>query len=133
MKKIAIALVSIFLLSSVAHAGSLREKAPFSSYSAASTAAVYSEVYNVKGAKSKELQVNGYDMTTKASASLAGTILAQCGPTSTGPWITAQNEAGTAISTTANKAIQWSDLCNFMRISWAKTTGRVSVWFNYME
>ena len=113
-----------------ASAADLKQVVAFSQYSSASGSAVYSSAINVINYRHKTVQVNGYDMTTKASAALSGTALVQCGPTESGPWVTCAQEDSTAISATSNSVLQWSDVTHFIRVSWAKTAGRVSVWLN---
>ena len=108
---------------------------PFSNYSAASGAAVYSSAYRVAGYSLKTVSITGTDMTTLAAAALSGTVLVQCGPTSSGPWSTCLNNnyAQTAVSTTANGTLTWRDAAAYIRVSWAKTAGRVKVWLNWSE
>lgn len=116
----------------LANAGPFQTTQGFNNFSSASSAAVYSNVIPVYGYKIKTLQVQGTAMAAKTDAALDGTALVQCGPTKTGPWVTCQNEAGTAISTTTNKVMQWSDSVNYVRISWAKTTGRIKAWLSLL-
>lgn len=118
------------LIASGVWAGELKQMVPFNSYSSATTAAAYSPAYNVSKYRHKSVQVQGYNMSTGAAASLDGTMLVQVGPTSSGPWVTATQEDGTAISLTSNGYLQWSDVMQFVRVSWAKTTGKVKVWLN---
>lgn len=112
-----------------------KQLVPFGLYSAASGSAVYSSVINVAPFRKKTVFVNGYDMTTKAAAALSGTALVQCGPTSNGPWTTcvSNNYAQTAISQTANGSMTWEDVASYVRVSWAKTAGRITVWLNLSE
>jgi hypothetical protein len=137
MKKqisICMSLVAVLILSGQAiEAREIKQAVPFSQYSAASGTAVYSPAVNVSKFRTKTIQVNGYNMSTKAEASLSGTLLVQCGPTSSGPWVTCVQEDSTAISTTANGILQWSDVASFVRVSWAKTAGRVSAWLNLSD
>lgn len=111
----------------------IKQVVSFGQYSAASGTAVYSSAINATRFRHKTVQVNGYNMSTRAEAALSGTALVQCGPTSTGPWVTCAQEDGTAISTTANGVYQWSDVAAYVRVSWAKTAGRVSAWLNLSE
>ena len=126
----------LLCLAVTAQAGpATKQLVPFSKYSAASGSAVYTSVINVMPFRKKTVVVNGYDMSTKAEASLSGTALVQCGPTTAGPWTTCVNNnyAQTAVSTTANAALTWEDVSSYVRVSWAKTAGRVSVWLNLSE
>jgi hypothetical protein len=88
----------------------------------------YSTVVDVSNFRQKTLIVQGYAISGHAAAALSGTLLAQCGPTSSGPFNTVTGITGTAISTTTNTVLYWNDSCQFMRLSWAKTAGLVSAW-----
>jgi hypothetical protein len=122
--------VVVALIASGAFAGDIKQMIPFNSYSSASASAAYSPAFNVARYRHKTVQVQGYDMSTGAAAALSGTALVQCGPSSDGPWVTCAQEDGTAISTTANAALQWSDVSAWVRVSWAKTAGKVKVRLN---
>lgn len=136
MHKIILAVFMTLALATAALAGpATKQLVPFSYYSSASTAAVYSSVINVMPFRKKTMVVNGYTMSTTTSAALSGTALVQCGPTSTGPWTTCVNNnyAQTAVSTTANASVTWEDVSSYIRVSWAKTAGLVKVWINLSE
>jgi hypothetical protein len=134
MRRIILSLMLVLALAASALAGpNIKQVVSFGQYSAASGTAVYSTVINATRFRHKTIQVNGYNMSTKAEASLSGTALVQCGPTATGPWVTCAQEDGTAISTTSNATYQWSDVSAYIRVSWAKTAGRVSAWLNLSE
>ena len=100
----------------------------FKMYSATSGTAVYSTVVDVSNYRQKTLMVQGYAVAGHAAAALSGTLLAQCGPTSAGPFNTITGITGTAISTTSNTVLFWQDACQYFRLSWAKTAGEVSAW-----
>lgn len=123
-----VAFVSVFCVNYASAAPEYKAVQMFSNYSSASASAVYSTVVPVYGFKVKAMQAQGKVMATKAATTLDGTFLVQCGPTLTGPWVTCQTEAGTAISTTTNKTMQWSDSVYYVRGSWAKTSGRLDAW-----
>jgi len=134
MRQIILSLMLVLALAASAFAEpNIKQVVSFGQYSAASGTAVYSSVINAMRFRNKTIQINGYDMTTRAAASLSGTALVQCGPTATGPWVTCAQEDGTAISTTANGILQWSDVAAYVRVSWAKTAGRISAWLNLSE
>ncbi len=136
MHKIILAVFMTFALATAAIAGpATKQLVPFSYYSSASGAAVYSSVVNVLPFRNKTVVVNGYTMSTTTSAALSGTALVQCGPTSSGPWTTcvANNYAQTAISMTSNGSMSWADTASYVRVSWAKTAGLVKVWLNLSE
>lgn len=134
MRNIILTIFVTLALATAAMAGpNTKQLVPFSYYSSASGAAVYSSVVNVMPYRHKTVVVNGYTMSTTTSAALSGTALVQCGPTSSGPWTTCAQEDGTAISLTSNGSLQWSDVASYIRVSWAKTAGLVKVWLNLSE
>ena len=133
MRVMLASVLSLMLMVSAAFAaGDIKQTIPFGLYSAASGSAVYSSAINVAKYRHKTVQIQGYNMSTKAEAALSGTALVQCGPTSSGPWVTCAQEDSTAISSTSNAVLQWSDVTNYIRVSWTKTAGRVSVWLNML-
>ncbi len=124
--------------STAAFAGQFANNVPFTKYSTAYVAGfatVYSSAYDVRMFKTKTVTVQGIAISGHTNTSLSGTVLIQCGPTSSGPWNTCVNSsyAQTAISTTSNGTFTWSDAAAYIRASWAKTAGEVSVWLNYLE
>lgn len=127
--------LALAVVSSAFAAPATKQIVPFSFYSSASGAAVYSSVINVTPYRHKTVVVNGYTMSTTTSAALSGTALVQCGPTSNGPWSTcvANNYAQTAVSMTSNGSMTWTDVASYVRVSWAKTAGLVKVWLNLSE
>ena len=135
MKTLLISLFAILALSGTSFASSYGQAVPFSNYSATSGTAVKSSVFNVRGFGKKTVTVQGIAVSGHANAALAGTVLVECGPTSNGPWNTciANGYAQTAVSTTSNAIFTWSDASAYIRASWAKTTGEVSVWLNWTE
>lgn len=135
MKTIIFALVMLALALPAMAQPAMKAVTPFSLYSAASGTAVYSSVINVTPFRKKTVTINGYAMAAKTEAALSGTALVQCGPTPSGPWTTCVNNnyAQTAVSATANSTLTWEDVSSYIRVSWAKTAGRVSVWLNLSE
>lgn len=125
MKKLFLAVILVLAMTVQAFAASdFGGSVPFNMYSTAGTN--YSATYRVTGYRTKTVHA---DFTT---GSASGTLLVQCGPTSSGPWVTCQNEAGTAISTTTSKVMQWSDAVAYVRVSWAKTSGKIKAWLNWV-
>lgn len=136
MKKILSLVLLASLFATSAFALDVGNAVPFSMYSAASGTAVKSTAYDVRRFKTKTVTVQGYDMASpSAAASLSGTALVECGPTSSGPWTTCVDNsyAQTAVSTTANGTRTWTDASAYIRASWAKTAGRVKIWLNWNE
>jgi len=135
MKIILSLIVTLALTASTAFAGQYGAAVPFSMYSATSGTAVKSSAFNVRGFTKKTMTVTGIAINTHAAAALSGTVLVECAPTSAGPWSTciANDYAQTAVSTTSNGTFTWSDAAAYIRASWAKTAGEVSVWLNWSE
>jgi hypothetical protein len=121
----AMLLILATALSVPAFAVDQKSAVPFSSYSG-STATHYSTVYDVHRFRTKTVSV---DMTTVAAT---GTLLVQCGPSSSGPWETCVQQDGTAITGTGSYTLSWDDAAAYVRASWARTTGKISVWFNFL-
>jgi hypothetical protein len=134
MKHILILALAI-ALPSMASAAAFGNYVPFSMYSAVDGTAVKSGAINVRGFKTKTVTVQGVAIAGHANAALSGTALIECGPTSSGPWTTctANDYAQTAVSTTSNTNITFTNAAAYVRASWAKTAGLVSVWLNYVE
>ena len=69
-----------------------------------------------------------------ALANIPGTEVVQCGPTSTGPWVTAKTQADTSMSTTAATIFTMNDFCQWVRVNWTRTgtgTSTISTWLLY--
>jgi len=113
----------------------------FAIYSAASGAVKTSDAFKVNGYKTKTMTVSGVTLGSNASSitykNMSGTVVAQCAPTSTGPWSTciAGDYAQTAASLTANNQFTWSDAVAYVRLKWtAATSGqKIKAWFNWTE
>jgi hypothetical protein len=97
--------------------------------SVAPFAAVYSSAINTTTCRTKSVQVLGVTSTAGAASTLDGTFLIQVGPTSSGPWITANQQDSTAISMTANGVLSWDDSMPYVRASWTKTSKAIKAWF----
>lgn len=100
----------------------------FSNYSAADGNAVYSSAFRVTPSTLKSVYITGAESPAGTFASLSGTALLQCAPTSNGPWITCKDRGNTAVSTTSNATFNMEDAVLFVRGSWQKTSGKVKVW-----
>jgi len=119
----------------------IKQYVPFSNVSGASAAVKVSPAYNAVGFPNKTLHVSGVTLTSSPSAvtfkNMSGTLIAQCGPTSNGPWNGAgrwQDSVGTAVST-ANSTQTWRDVCNYVRLQWTSGTvgGKLKAWLNLSE
>ena len=136
MKTLLLSLALVIAFTTSAFASQFGNTVPFTNYSATSGTAVKSSAYNVRGFKLKTMTVQGIAVAAHAAAALSGTVLIECGPTSSGPWVTCaqdQTADGGAVSTTANAMMTWVDASPYIRASWAKTAGEVSVWLNWQE
>lgn len=114
---------------------------PFTNMSAASAAVKTSSVFNVRGYKAKSLSVSGVTLTSSPSditfKNMSGTLVAQCAPSSDGPWVTciANDYAQTAVSRTTNGIFTWSDSFPYVRLHWTSGTkgGKLKAWLNWTE
>jgi hypothetical protein len=85
---------------------------------------IKTDVYTLKQVVFAGYSTNGTDMLTN----LPGTAVAQCGPTSNGPWVTNKDEAGNATSATTSTLFNILGMCQWMRYGWTKTgTGKRSL------
>lgn len=114
----------------------------FPLWSSASAGTVTSSVVNASGFKYKTVIVNGATLTSTAASitykNMSGTIIAQCGPTSSGPWTTCnqgQSSAGADVSLTANDTMSWRDVVSYVRLKWtAGTLGtKIKAWLNLSD
>lgn len=136
-----ITVMAFCLTAIVAFAGSVTNKVPFANMSAGSAAVKTSPVYNVSGAKTKTLHVSGVTLgsspTSVTYQNMSGTIIAQCAPTSAGPWSGCgrwQDGTGTAVSATANGNQSWQDASPYVRFRWTAGTvaTKLKAWFTYL-
>jgi hypothetical protein len=136
-----LALAFCSALTATAHAAAFGNAVPFVNMSAASAAVKTSSVYSVRGFGTKTLNVSGVTLGSSPSditfKNMSGTVLAQCAPTSTGPWSTciANDYAQTAASRTTNGAFTWSDATAYVRLHWTSGTigGKLKAWLNWQE
>lgn len=111
----------------------------FALYSGASGAVKTSAVFNVRGYRTKTLQVSGATITSNASSTtfknMSGTVLADCAPTTNGPWATCVQQDGTAVSLTSNGLLSWDDAVSYIRLKWtASTVGtKLKAFFTWLE
>lgn len=143
MKKLTgvLTLLALIAFTIPAFATTVTSKVPFASISAASGAVKTSDVFNVTGYKTKTLHVSGVTLTSSPTSvtykNMSGTLLAQCAPTSSGPWSTcvANDYAQTAASKTTNGSFTWSDVTSYVRLHWTSGTvgGKLKAWFNYLQ
>lgn len=139
MKNIIFAALSIIAFASFAMAAPVMTgQVPFNVVTGASGAVATSSVYNTAGSKMKTMQVTGINATDNATfKNMSGTVVAQCGSTATGPWVTSiANDYGqTAVSRTTSGIFTWTDVCQYVRLQW--TAGTVSTklkaWLFYSE
>lgn len=139
MKKLILAMVFALTVPSLSFAGAYGGNA-FALYSAASAAVKTSSAINVRGFKTKSMQVEGATLASTASSltfkNMSGTVLAQCSQDGTS-WETciANDYAQTAASRTTNGLFTWSDAVNYIRLKWtAGTTGtKLKAWFSWTE
>ncbi|KAB0668946.1 hypothetical protein F6V30_14000 [Oryzomonas sagensis] len=102
----------------------------------------YSGAWNVQGYKTKTLNVSGVTLTSSASnpvfQNMSGTAVAQCGPTSNGPWAScaqAQTSAGAAVSMTSNGILSWQDAVNYIRLQWTPSAAghKIKMWLQTLD
>lgn len=113
----------------------------FALYSAASGTVRTSSAISIRDARTKTLTVSGATLTSNASTAtfknMSGTVLVQCGPTSSGPWSTciANDYAQTAVSRTTNGIFTWADAAAYIRLQWTGGTlgTKLKAWLNWLE
>lgn len=141
MKTFAVAILLLALSVSAFAAGDTKYYVPFSNISAASSAVKTSAALYVAGFKTKTMRVNGCTLasnnTTTVFQNMSGTHIAQCAPTSSGPWTTciSPSYAQTAASLTANGSFTWQDASPYVRFQWtASTTGhKIKSWLELLS
>ena len=143
MKHILTLLAAVLCLAvaSIASASAYGNAVPFVNISGASAAVKTSSAISVRGFGTKTMNVSGVTLTSSPSditfKNMSGTVLAQCAPTATGPWVTciANGYAQTAISRTTNGAFTWSDATAYVRLHWTSGTvgGKLKAWLNWSE
>ena len=143
MRRIILSMTLVLALVASAFAGpQIKQYVPFSNVSGASAAVKVSPAYNAVGFPNKTLHVSGVTLGSSLSSitfkNMSGTLIAQCGPTTNGPWDGAgrwQDSVGTAVSATANGTQTWRDVCNYVRLQWTSGTvgGKLKAWLNLSE
>lgn len=137
---LSIILTLAFATSALAAAGS--GGAAFGLYSGASAKVTTTDAYNVRGFKTKTLTVSGATVESTAAAvtfdNMSGTVIAQCAPSTTGPWSTctqSQVASAPAVSLTANNQLTWSDAVAYVRLQWTAGTvkKKFKAWFNWTD
>jgi hypothetical protein len=120
--------------------GSPGNKVMMANYSAASGAVKYSAAQNVLGYTNKTIVVSGVTLSSSPSSvayqNMSGTVVAQCAPTSSGPWATCpqgNGSGGAAASLTTNGVLTWTDAIYYVRLKWtASTTGhKIKAWLTW--
>jgi hypothetical protein len=109
-------------------------------YSAASAGVKTSSGINVRGFKTKSMQVSGVTLASNPAAitykNMSGTVVAECSQDNS-LWVTciANGYAETAISRTTNGIFTWSDAFNYVRLKWTSGTvgGKLKAWFSWLE
>lgn len=135
MKQFILTVFCLLVLAPVAFAATVVGQVPINGTTAASGTVTTSSTYFVNGYKTKSMSVTG--LTGSTFKNMSGTVVAQCAPTSSGPWSTciANDYAQTAISRTTNGIFTWADAFPYVRFQW--TAGTVSTtlkaWFYYSE
>ena len=138
MKKLIFVIVAM-LIPSFSFAASYGGS-PFSLYSAASAAVKTSSAINVRGFKTKSMQVTGVTLVSNpgslAYKNMSGTVLAECSQDGN-VWVTciANDYAQTAASRTTNGIFTWSDAIAYVRLKWTSGTlgGKLKAWFSWTE
>ena len=139
MKKITFTILALTLFASSAFAASYGGYA-FPLYSSASATVRTSSAINVRGFKTKTMQVEGVTLASNAGSltfkNMSGTVLAQCSQDNT-VWETciANEYAQTAASRTTNGLFTWSDAVNYVRLKWTGGTvgTKLKAWFGWQE
>ena len=110
----------------------------FTNYTGLNGTARFSQAYKVDRDSKKTVTYQQYSTTTVVAPTTAGTQILQCGPTSTGPWVTAKDRNSNAVSSTTTTAIY--DLmsnCNWYRIGWTRSVASpnksVSAWILFND
>lgn len=144
MKKLTILFTALAVMALAVSAIALESGSaiPFANTSAASLAVKTSAVYNVRGYSTKTLQLSGVTLGSSPSSitfkNLSGTVIAQCAPSATGPWVGCgrwQDGTGSAVSMTTNSTMTWRDAAAYIRLQWTSGTigGKIKAWLNWQE
>jgi hypothetical protein len=133
--------IMALMLAVPAFSADFKTAIPFANMSASGAAVKTSAAYFVGGYARKSVQVTGVTLTSNLASptfkNMSGTLIAQCGPTSSGPWVTClqgQSSAGAAVSLTTNTVTFWEGASSYIRFQWTSGTigGKLKAWFNWM-
>jgi hypothetical protein len=127
--------VTLLLFASVAFSQPIRNPLgpyvaiPFNQYTGMASTARYSGAQKVDRNTQKTVVFVGYSTNgTDVLATLPGTAIAQCGPTSSGPWVTSKDVAANTVSATTSTLFNLDSCCPYIRTGWTKTgTGKRSI------
>lgn len=133
-------MLALAFVSSALAAPATKQVVMFSNISAASAAVKTSSVVSITPYKFKSLHVSGVTLTSSLTSptfkNMSGTLVAQCAPTSNGPWSTcATDDAQTAVSRTTNGNFSWHGVSSYLRLQWTSGTigGKLKAWLNLSE
>lgn len=108
---------------------------PHSNFHGTASTAVFTSAVKVEPYTMKTVVMQGYSSAgVTATTTLPGTLAIQCGPTISGPFVTAKGQGGNAATSTTTGVFVLEDFCPFYRLSWTKTgtdTRSISSWIIY--
>lgn len=81
----------------------------------------------------KSVVFSGMSSVNNVPSNLSGTATLQCGVTATGPYVTAKDITGAAVTTATNTIFDIDSLCRYARVVWTRTSNKVSAWIFYSE
>lgn len=132
MKKICflvIALLAVAVAVPAMAGSSIYTKQIFANQSTSRT----SDTYKLGTYTRKTFVFTGMSSVSNVPQDLRGTATVQCGATSTGPYVTAKDINGNAVTTTANASFDINSLCRYARVVWTRTSNKISTWMFYSE
>lgn len=139
MKTIIFTIMALFTFATCSFASSYGSNA-FALFSSASASVKTTSAINVRGFKTKSIQVEGATLGSNAGSitfkNMSGTLLAQCSmDNSTWETCVANDYAQTAISRTTNGIFTWTDSFPYVRIQWTGGTvgGKLKAWLHWTE
>jgi hypothetical protein len=126
-------IISMFVIIAVAVAAQAEVKPvgmvkPMANYSSAAATTAFSTGYMRK----KTVHITG-NYAAATFGNFSGTVAMQCGPTSSGPWVTCKDAGNTAVSTTTPAVYNLDNLSSYVRFLFTKTKHAVTVWLFYSE
>lgn len=125
-------LFTILLLVSVVTAAFAVDQIKTTSLFTAQTTTGVSSAVNTGLYTKKSVIING-SYTGGVYGNYSGTLLLQCAPTATGPWVTCKDSSGNAVSATTNTTFDLDTLVQYVRANWTKTKHNISVWLYYAK